>query len=118
MSLLTRQAGRLAPLSRCTPLQAHRSASGHHGPAFNEPSGNLFGEPHLPPGQKRERESWELMYYWMFFGGMAGIGIVKLYSQDRSIVSWARKEAAIRMEERGETPTYDSVDAKPAFKSE
>lgn len=36
----------------------------------------------LAKGEKRQRESWELMWYWGMFGGIA-LGIVlKLYQPD------------------------------------
>lgn len=80
-----------APLS----LNSQRNASGS--PHYNEPTGWLFSEKVRlsrarsvtlglsivtrqppPPGQKRQREDWELLWYGGMFGGM-GLAAVLLY---------------------------------------
>ncbi|TDL28727.1 hypothetical protein BD410DRAFT_781259, partial [Rickenella mellea] len=79
-------------------------ASGHS--EFNEPSGWLFGEKPLPPGQKRQRESWEVIWYWGMFGGMGLAAVLLYYKPDTSIQTWALKEAKERMKARGEKVEY------------
>ena len=82
----------------------------------------------LPPGQKRQRESWELLWYWGMFGSMIFAAVGLYYKPDtrcdivtnvvvfidiltysmtfRSIQNWALKEAKARMEARGEKVEY------------
>ncbi|KAI5123784.1 hypothetical protein M0805_000372 [Coniferiporia weirii] len=89
--------------------QQRRNAGG--APHYNEPTGFLFGEKvrallPLPPGQKRQRESWELMWYWGMFGSMGLAAVLLYYKPDTSIQTWALKEAKERMEARGESVEY------------
>jgi len=88
---------------RCTrsSLYSPRRLAHHEAPQYNEPSGYLFGEKPPPPGQKRKREDWELIWYIGMFGGM-GLAAVGLYFKpDTSIQSWALKEAKSRMDASG-----------------
>ncbi|RSH82214.1 hypothetical protein EHS25_005924 [Saitozyma podzolica] len=85
------------------PLVSRRYAS--HGPSYHPPSGYLFGERPVK-GQKRQRESWELIYYTGMFGGMALAALLIAYKPDTSIQTWALEEAKQRMEARGELPKY------------
>ncbi|OAV94489.1 hypothetical protein PTTG_03040 [Puccinia triticina 1-1 BBBD Race 1] len=72
-------------------------------PHYNQPSGWLFGEKPLKPGQKRVREDWELIWY-IGFWGTTFVGIImQIYKPDRSITTWARHEAEQKMEK----PTYE-----------
>ncbi|THH02142.1 hypothetical protein EW026_g682 [Hermanssonia centrifuga] len=102
-------------LLRALPLRAgsrrlqsstRRYASGSHGPQYNEPSGWLFGEKPPPPGQKRKREDWELIWYIGMYGSMAVAAIGLYYKPDTSIQTWALNEAKARMEARGEKTDY------------
>ncbi|CED84376.1 NADH:ubiquinone oxidoreductase, ESSS subunit [Phaffia rhodozyma] len=72
---------------------------------FNEPTGYLFGEKPLPKGQKRQKELWEYIFFWPMIGGAAAFCTLNYYfgGQRRE---WAMKEAARRLKERGEYPTY------------
>ncbi|KAF5390172.1 hypothetical protein D9757_002865 [Collybiopsis confluens] len=86
-------------------LRGRRFAS-HGAPQFNEPSGWLFGEKPLPPGQKRVKESWENIWYFGMFGSMAFAMVMLYYKPDNSVESWALHEAKERMEARGEIYRY------------
>lgn len=94
------------PLQAALPRAAARRSYASHGPTYNPPSGYLFGEKPLPKGQKRQWESWELIYYVGMFGGMALATVILVYKPDTSIQTWALEEAKKRMEERGEKVEY------------
>ncbi|KZS93083.1 hypothetical protein SISNIDRAFT_486016 [Sistotremastrum niveocremeum HHB9708] len=87
-------------------LSIQRRWASHGAPHYNEPTGFLFGEKPLPPGQKRKREDWETIWYWGMFGGMAFAGVMLYFKPDTSIQSWALKEAKERMAARGDLPEY------------
>jgi hypothetical protein len=80
-------------------IRGRRFAS--HGTQYNEPSGWLFGEkvrtsqhvrfhPNLlspspkppPPGQKRQKEEWENVWYIGMFGTMAVATVLLYYKPD------------------------------------
>ncbi|KAF5374775.1 hypothetical protein D9758_000213 [Tetrapyrgos nigripes] len=86
-------------------IQSKRLASGS--PHFNEPSGLLFGEKPLPPGQKRVKEGWENIWYFGMFGSMGFAAVMLYYKPDTSIQTWALLEAKERMEARGEKYQYE-----------
>ncbi|KAH9445748.1 hypothetical protein MJO28_012390 [Puccinia striiformis f. sp. tritici] len=91
---------RQAPINGSLPSSVR---FGSDAPHYNQPSGWLFGEKPLKPGEKRVREDWELIWY-IGFWGTTFVGIMmQVYKPDRSIQTWARKEA----EERMEKPTYE-----------
>ncbi|KAF9512889.1 hypothetical protein BS47DRAFT_1021219 [Hydnum rufescens UP504] len=83
--------------------RGYASSGGSH---YNEPSGHLFGEKPPPPGQKRERQDWEVLWYWGMFGSMAVAAVGLYYKPDTSISKWALQEAKERMEARGEPTEY------------
>ncbi|KAF8843981.1 hypothetical protein PAXINDRAFT_105052 [Paxillus involutus ATCC 200175] len=100
------------PSLRAVKLRAPRRALGrrfasHGAPHYNEPSGWLFGEKPLPPGQKRVKEDWENIWYIGMFGSMATAAVLLYYKPDTSIQTWALKEAKERMEARGEKYKYE-----------
>ncbi|KAI0800908.1 ESSS subunit of NADH:ubiquinone oxidoreductase [Fomes fomentarius] len=99
LRLLQRRACSARSLPSC-----RRYASHGHGPHYNEPTGYLFAEKPLPPGQKRKRESWEFAWYVGMYGTMGVAAVLLYYKPDTSIQSWALKEAKARMEARGEKP--------------
>ncbi|EGG11169.1 uncharacterized protein MELLADRAFT_92376 [Melampsora larici-populina 98AG31] len=98
-SILSKPLRRSARLDSLT--HSTRSASGS--PHYNQPSGWLFGEKPLKPGEKRVREDWELTWYIGFWGTTALGILMHIYKPDRSITTWARQEA----EKRSEAPTYE-----------
>jgi len=75
-------------------------------PHYNEPSGWLFGEKPPPPGQKRQREDWEMIWYIGMFGSLALGAVLHYFKPDKSIQTWALAEAKKRMEARGEPTDY------------
>ncbi|RSH82761.1 uncharacterized protein EHS24_007755 [Apiotrichum porosum] len=94
------------PLLRALPRVAPRQArAASHGPSYNQPSGYLFGEK-IPKGQKRQRESWETIFYVGMGGSVALVTVMFAYRPDTSIQTWALQEAKARMEARGETVEY------------
>ncbi|KAG8985097.1 hypothetical protein FRB94_011103 [Tulasnella sp. JGI-2019a] len=90
---------------------AHAEAAHHH-EEFNQPSGHLFGEKPLGPGEKRKREDWEMIWYIGMFGSMAVAAVGLYYKPDTSIQTWALKEARQRLEARG-----DDFEYKPSTSS-
>lgn len=74
-----------------------------HGPSYNAPTGKLFGETAPLPGQTRVKEEWEDIYYYGLGGGMALAAVLLYYKPDSSLEGWAVKEAAARLEAKGET---------------
>jgi len=88
-------------------IVARRSAS-HGAPHYNEPTGNIFGEPTLTPGGKRKWEWWEPIWYFGIYGGMALAAVGLYFKPDSSIKTWALNEAKARMEARGEPTDYTS----------
>ncbi|EON61132.1 hypothetical protein W97_00343 [Coniosporium apollinis CBS 100218] len=90
-------AARTAPQSRAlSTSQALRSAS--HGDHYDPPTGWLWG---VPPGTKPEKEGWETIWVWGFFGSL-GLGVVAYaYKPDTSIQTWALEEARRRLEAEG-----------------
>ncbi|KZP31271.1 Ndufb11, NADH dehydrogenase 1 beta subcomplex subunit [Athelia psychrophila] len=95
--------GLRAKAPRC--VLGRRYAS-HGAPPPNEPSGWIFGEKPPPPGQKRTREDWEIIWYSGMFGAMATAGVLHYYKPDTTIQTWALAEAKARMEARGEDYKY------------
>ncbi|KIY47018.1 Ndufb11, NADH dehydrogenase 1 beta subcomplex subunit [Fistulina hepatica ATCC 64428] len=79
----------------------------HDSPAYNEPSGYLFGEKPPPPGKKRVKEGWENIWYIGMFGSMTFGAVMYYYKPGSSIQTWALEEAKQRMEARGEAYKYE-----------
>ncbi|KAK4685541.1 hypothetical protein P7C73_g4607, partial [Tremellales sp. Uapishka_1] len=93
----------IRPSTTPTALSTRSYAS--HGPSYNEPSGYLFGERPVK-GEKRQRESWERIYYAGMIGGFGLATVLLVYKPDTSIQTWALEEAKARMEARGDRPEY------------
>nr|OQO18524.1 hypothetical protein B0A51_12215 [Rachicladosporium sp. CCFEE 5018] len=65
---------------------------------YDPPGGWLFG---VKPGEKPEKEGWENVWYYGFFGSLA-FGVVGYwYKPDTSIQTWALEEARRRLEAEG-----------------
>ena len=47
----------------------------------------------LPPGQKRKREDWELMWYFGMFGAMAFTAVGMYYKPDTRFVSVSHRSS-------------------------
>ena len=92
------------PLSfRTTPSRAvsqskTRQGGGNHGTQYDPPSGWLFG---VKPGEKYEKEGWEGLWYWGFYGSFAFATIAYAFKPDTSIQTWALEEARRRLEAEG-----------------
>ncbi len=71
---------RLLPLSRpiTTSPHPHSAASHSH---YDPPSGWLFN---VPPGQKYEKEGWEGMWVWGFWGSLVFGAVGYAYKPDTS----------------------------------
>ncbi|KAL2353953.1 ESSS subunit of NADH:ubiquinone oxidoreductase-domain-containing protein [Cryomyces antarcticus] len=83
------------PLSS-TPIT--RSAEGSHEEHYDPPAGWLWG---IKPGEKYEKEGWEGIWIYGFFGSLA-LGVVAYcYKPDTSIQTWALEEARRRLEAEG-----------------
>ncbi|KAH7915819.1 Ndufb11, NADH dehydrogenase 1 beta subcomplex subunit [Hygrophoropsis aurantiaca] len=94
------------------PRRIHgRRFASHGAPQYNEPTGWLFGEKPLPPGQKRVKDEWENIWYVGMFGSMAMAAVLLYYKPDTSIQTWALKEAKDRMEARGDKYKYEPTSA-------
>ncbi|KAI9814384.1 MAG: hypothetical protein M1827_003240 [Pycnora praestabilis] len=91
--------------SRAASTSAHddgHDADAHgHESHYDPPSGWLWG---IPPGEKKEKEGWEGIWIYGFFGslGLAVVGYA--YKPDTSIQTWALEEARRRLEAEGILP--------------
>ncbi|GAA5987337.1 hypothetical protein JCM10908_001914 [Rhodotorula pacifica] len=103
-SALLRSALPRRALAVAGPTSQRRLASG--GVHYNEPTGRLFGEQPLAPGQKRSKEDWENIYYYGFGGSMLLGAVLIYYKPDTSIEGWARQQAKEKLAAAGETPSY------------
>ncbi|RDL41842.1 Uncharacterized protein BP5553_01821 [Venustampulla echinocandica] len=111
MRILTSTTSRLLSTSIRTPISAlscpaSRSfsstplarAADHHADQYDPPSGWLFG---VKPGEKVEKEGWENIWFYGFFGTI-GLGFVAYaFKPDTSIQTWALEEARRRLEVEG-----------------
>lgn len=87
--------------SRSFSLTARRQGGGSN---FDPPTGWLFG---VKPGEKYEREGWEIPFYTLFCGGVVGAGVVLAFKPDTSLDTWALEEARRRLEKEGILPDPD-----------
>jgi len=77
---------------------ARKAADHAHEDHYDPPSGWLFG---VKPGEKPEKEGWETVWVWGFFGSL-GLGVVAYaFKPDTSIQTWALEEARRRLEAEG-----------------
>ncbi|KAI9790252.1 MAG: hypothetical protein M1816_005277 [Peltula sp. TS41687] len=70
----------------------------HHESHYDPPTGNLFN---VPPGQKYEKEGWENIWYWGFYGSLGLAAVAYAFKPDSSIQTWALEEARRRLEREG-----------------
>ncbi|KAI9841759.1 MAG: hypothetical protein M1837_000420 [Sclerophora amabilis] len=79
---------------------AHGTPVGHdsHESHFDAPGGWLWG---VPPGEKREKEGWEGVWVYGFFGSLAFAFVAYAFKPDSSIQTWALEEARRRLEAEG-----------------
>ncbi|KAF2690430.1 hypothetical protein K458DRAFT_439397 [Lentithecium fluviatile CBS 122367] len=91
------------PSCRTTPARAFsqskaRQGGGGHEAKYDPPTGWLFG---VKPGEKYEKEGWEGIWYWGFYGSFALATIAYAFKPDTSIQTWALEEARRRLEAEG-----------------
>ena len=63
------------------------------------PNGFLFNRKPLKPGEKREREDWEYIWYGMWSLIILTLVVGSYFHPKEDILTWARKEAEIRVAE-------------------
>ncbi|OLY79782.1 hypothetical protein AYI68_g6134 [Smittium mucronatum] len=78
-----------------------------HGPELQEPTGYLFNQ---KPGVKYEKEGWENLWFYGFYGAIFFGSIGLYFKPDTKVRTWARIEAEKRMAERGDVLTYKHTD--------
>ncbi|QSZ30441.1 hypothetical protein DSL72_004964 [Monilinia vaccinii-corymbosi] len=83
--------------ARSLSLTAARQ-SADHGDHYEPPTGWLFG---VKPGEKAEKEGWEGLWIYGFFGAIAFAGVGYAAKPDTSIQTWALEEARRRLEAEG-----------------
>jgi len=76
----------------------HHGDHGDHGDHYDAPGGWLWG---LRPGEKYEKEGWEDLFIYGFFGSFVVAGIAYAFKEDTSIQTWALEEARRRLEKEG-----------------
>ncbi|CAD6446493.1 477b03a4-87cb-45d6-94fe-abdbdc2e73c8 [Sclerotinia trifoliorum] len=72
--------------------------SADHGDHYDPPTGWLFG---VKPGEKPEKEGWENLWVYGFFGACAFGVVGYAVKPDTSIQTWALEEARRRLEVEG-----------------
>ncbi|ETN38288.1 uncharacterized protein HMPREF1541_06319 [Cyphellophora europaea CBS 101466] len=81
---------------------AQRAAASHddhgHESHYDPPGGWLWG---VPPGEKREREGWEIPFFTMYCGSLVIAVVAYTMKEDTSIQTWALEEARRRLEKEG-----------------
>ncbi|KAF2734941.1 hypothetical protein EJ04DRAFT_512100 [Polyplosphaeria fusca] len=87
------------PLSQSRQLRAGDSHG--HESQYDPPTGWLFG---VKPGEKYEKEGWEGLWYWGFYGSIALATVAYAFKPDTSIQTWALEEARRRLEAEGILP--------------
>ncbi|KAL1597757.1 hypothetical protein SLS60_008244 [Paraconiothyrium brasiliense] len=106
-AIATRQPTLKFPLSFRRTFSQTKSAQGGHGPSYDPPSGWLFG---VKPGEKYQKEGWEGVWYWGFYGSFAVAIVAYAFKPDTSIQTWALEEARRRLEAEG---ILQDPDTKP-----
>ena len=70
------------PLRAEDPLHSHSGTSGgSHGDHYDPPGGWLWG---LRPGEKYEKEGWEGLFYYGFYGSFVVAAIAYAFKPDTS----------------------------------
>ncbi|KAF2755395.1 hypothetical protein EJ05DRAFT_488169 [Pseudovirgaria hyperparasitica] len=89
---------RLTSITAAAPFSTTKKLPGGHESHYDPPSGWLFG---VPPGQKYEKEGWENVWFYGFFGSFLVAGVAFAFKPDTSIQTWALEEARRRLEAEG-----------------
>lgn len=69
-----------------------------HEDHYDPPSGWLWG---IKPGEKPEKEGWENVFIYGFFGSLIFGAVGYSFKPDTSIQTWALEEARRRLEAEG-----------------
>merc|ERR1712144_40891 len=77
---------------------APRAADHAHEDHYDPPTGWLFG---VKPGEKVEKEGWEAIWVYGFFGSLAAGVVAYAFKPDTSIQTWALEETRRRLEVEG-----------------
>ncbi|KAK0640956.1 ESSS subunit of NADH:ubiquinone oxidoreductase-domain-containing protein [Cercophora newfieldiana] len=72
--------------------------AGGGAPQYDPPTGWLFG---VRPGEKYEKEGWENLFFYGFYGSLAVFAVAYAFKPDTSIQTWALEEARRRLEAEG-----------------
>ncbi|KAL2119724.1 hypothetical protein VTJ04DRAFT_6685 [Mycothermus thermophilus] len=75
-----------------------RAGGGHGGMEYDPPTGWLWG---VRPGEKYEKEGWENLFIYGFWGSLIVFMIAYAFKPDTSIQTWALEEARRRLEAEG-----------------
>ena len=92
-AVATRQPNLKFPLSFRRSFSQTKSAQGGHGPSYDPPSGWLFG---VKPGEKYQKEGWEGVWYWGFYGSFALATIAYAFKPDTRYVKLACQSTQAR----------------------
>ncbi|RDW66219.1 hypothetical protein BP5796_08022 [Coleophoma crateriformis] len=85
--------------SRALSTTSRLAAADHaHEDHYDPPSGWLFG---VKPGEKAEKEGWEGIWVYGFFGSLGLAAVAYAFKPDTSIQTWALEEARRRLEVEG-----------------
>jgi len=63
----------------------------------------------IKPGEKHEREGWERLWVWGYWGPLVLAAVAYAYKPDTSIQTWALEEARRRLEAEGILPDPDTA---------
>lgn len=83
-------------LSTTTPL---RAADHGHESHYDQPTGWLFG---VKPGEKYQKEGWEGIWYWGFYGSFALATVAYAFKPDTRYVEITLREERGWGEKRGQ----------------
>ncbi|KAK1759688.1 putative nadh-ubiquinone oxidoreductase [Echria macrotheca] len=86
--------------SRATgaPFSTTARRQGGGGAQYDPPTGWLFG---VKPGEKYEKEGWENIWFYGFYGSLGAFAVAYAFKPDTSIQTWALEEARRRLEAEG-----------------
>ncbi|KAF7513303.1 hypothetical protein GJ744_009724 [Endocarpon pusillum] len=88
-----------SPARPLSTTQARSSGgSDDHSSHYDPPGGWLWG---IRPGEKYEKEGWENLFFYGFYGSIGLACVAYAFKPDTSIQTWALEEARRRLEIEG-----------------
>ncbi|ERF71162.1 hypothetical protein EPUS_05991 [Endocarpon pusillum Z07020] len=88
-----------SPVRPLSTTQARSSGgSDDHSSHYDPPGGWLWG---IRPGEKYEKEGWENLFFYGFYGSIGLACVAYAFKPDTSIQTWALEEARRRLEIEG-----------------